>query len=319
MHLIDTPGFDDTHRTESSVLQEIVYWLSTAYQPNQSDGSNGFLLNGIIYCQAIAGPRWTGSSTRSLRILQAICGSANHDAVTVVSTFWDIADRNLAHEHEKQLLTSPDMLGPIFTTRPKATHFRQDSGYRSAAKILNFIINRNKKFILQIQRELASPNATLSNTRAGREAARLWEEDIEAVQRRINDARAEIATSTDEFPELEWEIAQYRLDISSSQTALNELALSRHDLLEKWTQRNNEEVHALDVELERCRKQILKLQKTNAIDYLQEARLRESELVVQRAAKIAGRGINWSAVQAGVSGVGVALAVLPLTGLCNVM
>ncbi len=39
IHLIDTPGFDDTHRSDSEVLRDLAFYLTSSYD-------NGFRLTG---------------------------------------------------------------------------------------------------------------------------------------------------------------------------------------------------------------------------------------------------------------------------------
>lgn len=60
IHLIDTPGFDDSVRSDEETLQELAYWLVKAYE-------RSILLSGIVLlhritdtgCMGQHSERWT--------------------------------------------------------------------------------------------------------------------------------------------------------------------------------------------------------------------------------------------------------------------
>ena len=62
MASIDTPGFDDTERTDADVLELIAKFLRETY-------ANGMLLTGIILLQPVTGNRVQGSEKRRTRLL----------------------------------------------------------------------------------------------------------------------------------------------------------------------------------------------------------------------------------------------------------
>ena len=61
MTSIDTPGFDDTERTDADVLELIANFLRETY-------ANGMLLTGIVLLQPVAGNRVQGSEKRRTRL-----------------------------------------------------------------------------------------------------------------------------------------------------------------------------------------------------------------------------------------------------------
>jgi hypothetical protein len=58
VYLIDTPGFDDTNRSDTEVLKEIARWLVASYKGK-------ILLNGIIYLHRITDIRMQGRPGRT--------------------------------------------------------------------------------------------------------------------------------------------------------------------------------------------------------------------------------------------------------------
>lgn len=324
VHLIDTPGFDDTHRTEISVLQELAAWLSAAYQPSVPE--LGFLLSGIIYCHSINRPRWDGASTRSLRLLQAISGRDNYDAITFATTFWDVADHDRAIELEVQLKGSAEKFGSMLQTRPSSSYFRVNASKGSVAEIIASIVKRNRKFVLQIQRELAKPSTTLLDTSAGKVAERLWEDDIESLQASINDVKTQMRKNAMDSS-LKDEIFRFQDDMKTSTAALSALT-DRRELLQKcWMERSLQEVHEIDERIGNCRARLAVLSQNNnsgltinvsATDLnpeekeQKELRQRQKDLQAIRNAKIASRSMRYGGLGALFGFGSMAIAAAPM-------
>lgn len=81
MYLIDTPGFDDTHRTDTAVLGEIADWLAESY-------SHAVKLSGVIYLHRNTDTRVGGSGMKNLRMFRKLCGAANLRNVVLATTMW---------------------------------------------------------------------------------------------------------------------------------------------------------------------------------------------------------------------------------------
>jgi hypothetical protein len=65
--LIDTPGFDDTYKSDTEVLRMLYDWFKGSY-------SNGRKLNAIIYLHNITDVRMRGSSLNNLFAFKRLCG-----------------------------------------------------------------------------------------------------------------------------------------------------------------------------------------------------------------------------------------------------
>ena len=95
--LVDTPGFDDTTRTDAEVFEEVVSWLTRTYQSRS-------LLSGIIYVHPITSTRMRGSAVRSLDVFSRLVGPDSFQNITLVTTMWDLLpDQSVGELREEQL------------------------------------------------------------------------------------------------------------------------------------------------------------------------------------------------------------------------
>ncbi|KAK5203991.1 hypothetical protein LTR41_010201 [Exophiala xenobiotica] len=258
VHLIDTPGFNDSHRSESDVLEEICYWLSTAYGPRDVDSSKRFLLNGIIYLHPLTEQKWTGTSQRSIDFLKALCGSENYSCISLATSFWDQTTPAKGMEHERQLVDHPSRWGAILEKPGTRTH-RHDSGYRSAIRIIASIIQKNTKYALRIQKELSQPDATLLDTTVGRMAHRAWEADIESFQAQLDHTRDNLHNLRSS--RLDHDITSMRTSLANRENAVALLTLNQPTLSQRWTARNTRDNELMNQQLEQCNQAIITLQR----------------------------------------------------------
>ena len=154
--LVDTPGFDDTTRTEAEVLRELASWLQKTYQ----DGSR---LSGLLYLHRIIDPRMSGSAMKSLSIFRKLVGHAL-SKVVLVTTHWDLIDPSLGKRREAELLSEREFWAPLIEQGGRAARFHGDRD--SALAILGSCVS-NQTFPLLIQEELVIEQKTLSETSAG--------------------------------------------------------------------------------------------------------------------------------------------------------
>ncbi|EJD50946.1 hypothetical protein AURDEDRAFT_83988 [Auricularia subglabra TFB-10046 SS5] len=79
---IDTPGFDDTHTSDTDTLRLIANCLELAYQER-------WLLSGIIYMQRITDNRVGGVSAKNMRMFRTLCGEDALRNVVLCTSMWD--------------------------------------------------------------------------------------------------------------------------------------------------------------------------------------------------------------------------------------
>lgn len=342
IHLIDTPGFNDSTRTESEVLQELTYWLSTAYGTAQTEPTARFRLDGIIYLHSIADTRWGGSTSRSFNLLRHLTGPDAYDAIILATTFWDQVDRATGNSRESQLINDTNKWGQVLSKHPKsATVRRHDRLYQSAMSMIKFIASRNIKYDLLIQKELILPNATLQQTTAGRIAQQLWEQDIARFEAEVAQARQSVADSAQQSGvAIGDDVQALRASISSRRDQLEDLRLTKERLALLWEDKNKRDVELLQQKLDDCHSKIEALvtkaqsavseQRSSTLashatpvyavqaaasyeqQVMAEVRRREKDLMLQKQAKIAARSMNASVAGALFGGISALCA-------CSVM
>jgi hypothetical protein len=164
VYLIDTPGFDDTNRTDTDVLRDLADFLGATYK-------KGIKLAGIIYLHAITDNRMRGSQTTNLTLFQELCGTESMSNVVLATTMWDkltTPDQlNQAIAFEKELHDTPRFWGDMVDEGSRI--MRQNDGFRSALEIVNHILSLRHGAIMTIQRELIDQKKPLNETRAGEE------------------------------------------------------------------------------------------------------------------------------------------------------
>ncbi|KAG8942194.1 hypothetical protein FRC03_003535, partial [Tulasnella sp. 419] len=83
--LIDTPGFDDTHNSDTAILKTIAGWLELAHR-------GGKRLNGLLYLHRITDIRVSGMSHRNMKLFNKLCGKESMKNVVLCTTMWNKED-----------------------------------------------------------------------------------------------------------------------------------------------------------------------------------------------------------------------------------
>ena len=94
--LIDTPGFDDTYKTDTEVLEDIHRWLSLGYRSNVKP-------KGILFLHKINENRMMGSSLRFLEMFRGLCGDDCMSNVVLVTTMWSEVTAEDGERRERDL------------------------------------------------------------------------------------------------------------------------------------------------------------------------------------------------------------------------
>lgn len=93
--LLDTPGFDDSERSDVDVLQLISKFLAQTYM-------SGEQLAGIIYMHRISDIRMGWTSQQNFRMFRKLCGEKAAENVIIITTMWD-KGREEGESREKDL------------------------------------------------------------------------------------------------------------------------------------------------------------------------------------------------------------------------
>lgn len=145
--LIDTPGFDDTHRTDTEVLEEVAKYLAELL-------AQGILLSGVILLQPVGGTRVQGSERKRTRLFEKICGQNAFPNVVIASTMWSKvkrSDKKQVTASIEERSTSADFWGYMLNHGARYTEHQDTKS--SALKIISMILQNEPK-PLQLQTEL---------------------------------------------------------------------------------------------------------------------------------------------------------------------
>ena len=153
--LIDTPGFDDTSRSDSEILAEISKMLAAQYEL-------GVSLKGVIYLHRITDLRFQGSSMKTLQIFTKICGVDALKNVVLATNRWDEVVEAVGADREQQLRTN--FWAYMLSKGSIMTRFYGDRP--SAVGMVSQLLGRSS-IVLDIQRELVDEGKTLNQTTAG--------------------------------------------------------------------------------------------------------------------------------------------------------
>lgn len=210
LFLVDTPGFDDTYKSDTQILKEIADWLSVAHE-------NKIKLTGIVYLHRILDVRLGGAAMRNLRMFKALCGDGSLGSVVLATTRWVNVTPDEGLEREQQLCTNPKMWKRMIDHGSKV--MRQDRDEVSAFAILQYLIRRRRPVVLEIQKELVDNNKTLDETSAGQELhvelekqKRDYERQIIALRKEMEEAIAKMNRDMQEELEAEKERLERKLE-----------------------------------------------------------------------------------------------------------
>ncbi|KAI6110227.1 P-loop containing nucleoside triphosphate hydrolase protein [Pisolithus thermaeus] len=97
--LVDTPGFNDTKKSDLDILNLISDWLNAKCQGQTSRP----ILSAILYFHRISDNRMAGTPLKNLRVFEKLCGENAMSKVTLVTTMWDEVDDDVGAERLKEL------------------------------------------------------------------------------------------------------------------------------------------------------------------------------------------------------------------------
>ncbi|CAK4034540.1 P-loop containing nucleoside triphosphate hydrolase [Lecanosticta acicola] len=200
VHLIDTPGFDDTNRKDVEVLRDIASWLVVTARQD-------ILLSGLVYLHPISDNRFRGSALRNLFMFKQLCGSSCLPSIVLATTMWDIVPIEDGERREAQLRSTKGFWGEMEKGGSRVMRHKRTE--ESAMAILDAIISHKHPQMLKIQREMVHERRSLDHTSAGLkvhedliEAGWKHETELAALQEDMNKADEEsqqvIATLMDE-------------------------------------------------------------------------------------------------------------------------
>ncbi|KAI0404434.1 P-loop containing nucleoside triphosphate hydrolase protein [Xylaria palmicola] len=213
IHLVDTPGFDDTHKSDTEVLRTLAAWLTETY-------SNGVKLSGILYLHRINQPRMQGSALKNLSLFRSLCGDDALRKVVLVTTMWDITEGDIAESREKQLKGTSKYWGGMVAKGSQV--IRHNNTQKSAFALFETFMKGDPKIVLKIQSEMVDSQRPLERTNAGNDIKEMLAEQNAQLKRELQGFESELREALRKKDE---ELAEVMKDLRlEHQQALQEVS-----------------------------------------------------------------------------------------------
>lgn len=224
--LVDTPGFDDTLRSDIEILEEIATYLGKLYD-------KGVRFSGLLYLQRITDPRMSGTAIKNLELFKLVCGEDAYTMARLITTRWnEVVPGSVEYtgcvEREEQLTTNPKYFKPLLQGGAKLLRHEILTAASGKAVVYS-VVASEQRLTLDIQREMLNGRMTLGQTSAGqylgRESAALTKR-YEAELREIQESLADALRERDEEA-----LAMLRLEQEQCQSRRARLQRDQQDML----------------------------------------------------------------------------------------
>ncbi|CAH0040114.1 unnamed protein product [Clonostachys rhizophaga] len=328
--LIDTPGFNDSNRSDAEILEALASGLSASY-------ANKVRIHGIIILHPISDTRMSGSSLRSIDMIKAVCGFARYDNLAIVTTMWPRlprhnAERDKLESRYNQLLTNDRFFGGLLRQGAEVFKYGADSSDMPTAKnIVTHLVCQalmHPITVLQIQHEIVDQHKPLSETAAGLVIG------TDIFQRMADEEELVASLSTTTTTDLTYEVTEHVEKCKKEMEILEKSLGDMHrEGKSRWEESKVKIDAMLDHELEKADQELLDVQssKHRPIPLTDDFEDRYSHILSlkekisniraaqERFARYKGHMINGAinGLAAGLTGGIIAAAA---TGLaCNIM
>jgi hypothetical protein len=170
--LIDSPGFDDSGRTDEDIFNDLVDWMADSFRKGQR-------MNGLLYLHPVISTRQRGSEIRNLRMFKKLCGENNFSNVVLGLTFCDQEARQVIAQRKKELVETPEWWGEMVKRGSKVYEIPLDRGI--CLQILDTFRSK-KDFTMRIQEEVVQLNVSVEDTEAAQVV--LHKKELDAIRAR---------------------------------------------------------------------------------------------------------------------------------------
>ncbi|KAG6335339.1 hypothetical protein ID866_3750 [Astraeus odoratus] len=183
--LVDTPGFDDTKKSDLEILQSISDWLTKTYKKEA-------LLSGLLYFHRITDNRMAGTPLKNLRVFQKLCGNKAMSQIVLTTTMWDEVDEEVGIERLTELQGNywKGMIARGSTT------FRYWNTPESARTLLWQLVDRKRREV-RLQKEIGDKDMELAETDAAQELQSRLDQAAATQRQVLERIRAQLARTTD--------------------------------------------------------------------------------------------------------------------------
>lgn len=171
--LVDTPGFDDSSKSNEVIAKHILEWLASSFR-------NGIRLTGILYLHRIIDPRIGGEARQKMRMFRKLCGPDCMKHVVLGTTFWDGITPEKGAMREKELASNDEFWGMLAKKGSKIVRIPTEGDRECGLRILHDMA-KNGVFIPEAQREMIEDSKSAHET----SAAKTIREETEKIQREM--------------------------------------------------------------------------------------------------------------------------------------
>lgn len=274
VHLIDTPGFDDTTRDDAKILEELAFWLLQAYR-------TGFHLSGLVYVHRITDGRLQGSAHRALKVFKAMCGEHCYPKVVMATTRWDEITGSVGADHQAELVNNTAFWGDIVAGGGKVMPLHWNNA--SALAVIDQIVHNPRRLTLDIQTELVSGDIALLETAAGRIVYEKYHAIKQQWDKEMQDLEIELDTAVREHHDRNQikyrnEIEDLRNDVSAKTAELQAFHATGDRILSTWMQKAAQEMNALTIQAQ-DKQQLQKLEESR-LQFAKECANRTSDVPI---------------------------------------
>ncbi|KAI1409419.1 P-loop containing nucleoside triphosphate hydrolase protein [Hypoxylon sp. FL1857] len=182
-YVVDTPGFDDTTRSDTDIFEEITNFLGTQY-------ALGLALKGIIFLYRITDVRIQGSTLSNMMAFEEMCGDHALKHVILLTTFWDLLeDKSLGARRQQEL--REDFWSDMVV---KGSQVRRFDGSRDMAEALVLRLVDKPPVVLQIQHDIMQQGKRLEDTSAGKRIVARLERNLHEKDKELEELERQIST-----------------------------------------------------------------------------------------------------------------------------
>ena len=246
VHLIDTPGFDDTNRSDSDVLKDLAYWLGLSYEKKK------IRLSGLIYLHPITHTRMAGTPFKNLRTFKKLVGSGSMSSVALVSTMWSASTGSEEEDRDNKLRDTPQYWGDMI--REGALPFRHTGDRASSISIIRPLLGKEPT-VLNLQKELVDKKMDLNRTKAGQEVDAGMSLQREKLEKQIEATRLEMTqalAAKDEkwVQDLAADQEKYQKQTDDTKAAQEEMKLSMAKIFAEKEEQYKQSIKEMDEKLQ---------------------------------------------------------------------
>ncbi|KAF2174953.1 hypothetical protein K469DRAFT_612569 [Zopfia rhizophila CBS 207.26] len=334
IHLIDTPGFDDSGRTDGETLQELAFWLAAAYERN-------IYISGLIYLHRITDTRLQGSAFRALTAFKKLCGPENYCGIVLATTRWDELtpdQMSLASGRQRELCKKESFWGDIHQGGGKVVAL--SAARIDAMNIIKHIVSKDRRLTLAFQRQLIDEERPIHKTDAGQLLYDASTEDFRQMQDQLSIAEQDFRNIIDtEHSERREELSNFMSNLSQNmkpfENDLARLKMTAKDLKAVWEENLRKDLEdirrASEINEERLKSRLNQFQSlpnsgysdtasvTGMSDEVRQLERERDDLFIIKKQKLAGRHSTTTTTTMSVVGTGLAVGQLVAALACTVM